>query len=47
VRDARRGDEHAAGDPFLTAGRKNRSLDSRLRQLEEKVGLPTSDEESE
>jgi gas vesicle protein GvpA/GvpJ/GvpM family len=35
------------GDPFLTAGRKNRSLDSRLRQLEEKVGLPTSDEESE
>jgi hypothetical protein len=36
------------GDPFLARGGKNgKSLDSRLRQLEEKVGLPTSDEEDE
>jgi hypothetical protein len=31
------------GDPFLTSGKNGNSLDSRLRQLEEKVGLPTSE----
>jgi hypothetical protein len=33
------------GDPFLTTGRRSGSIDSRLRQLEEKVGLPTTGEE--
>ena len=37
------------GDPFLTRGRKDggKSLDSRLRALEEKAGLPTTDEDDE
>jgi gas vesicle protein GvpA/GvpJ/GvpM family len=35
------------GDPFLTGGKNGKSLDSRLRQLEEKIGLPTSDEGDE
>jgi hypothetical protein len=35
------------GDPFLTSGKNGKSLDSRLRQLEEKVGLPTSAEDDE
>jgi hypothetical protein len=36
------------GDPFLSKGAKDRnghSLESRLRALEEKAGLPTTDEE--
>jgi hypothetical protein len=35
------------GDPFLAKGGRNgdNSLDSRLRALEEKVGLPTSGDE--
>ena len=34
------------GDAFLSSGRRNgNSLDSRLRRLEEKAGLPTTSEE--
>jgi hypothetical protein len=38
------------GDPFLTRGARDdnangKSLDSRLRALEEKAGLPTTDDE--
>ena len=33
-------------DPFLSRGNGQGELDQRLRALEEKVGLPTSDEES-
>ena len=33
-------------DPFLSGGNGHGELDKRLRAIEEKVGLPTSDEES-
>ncbi len=36
------------GDPFLSKSSRNgKSLDSRLRALEEKAGLPTTQEEDE
>ena len=33
------------GDPFLTGRREHSRLDDRLRRLEEKAGLPTTDQD--
>jgi hypothetical protein len=35
------------GDPFLSSRGRNEGLESRLRRLEEKAGLPTTDAQEE